>query len=74
MAEVSARKRRMAEGLVAMHIDKYKESGAELVFGEGSFVGPKTIQVRLNNGGGAWKPRRPASGRVRRQPSVHPCL
>ena len=51
MAEVSARKRRMAEGLVAMHIDKYKESGAELVFGECSFVGPKTIQVRLNNGG-----------------------
>jgi pyruvate/2-oxoglutarate dehydrogenase complex dihydrolipoamide dehydrogenase (E3) component len=51
MAEVRARKRRMVEGLVSMHIDKYKESGAELVFGEGSFVGPKTIQVRLNNGG-----------------------
>jgi pyruvate/2-oxoglutarate dehydrogenase complex dihydrolipoamide dehydrogenase (E3) component len=51
MAEVRARKRRMVDGLVAMHIDKYKESGAELVFGEGSFVGPKTIQVRLNNGG-----------------------
>jgi pyruvate/2-oxoglutarate dehydrogenase complex dihydrolipoamide dehydrogenase (E3) component len=32
-------------------MDKYKGSGAELVFGEGSFVGPKTIQVRLNNGG-----------------------
>src|SRR6201996_9549097 len=31
------------------HTDK--ASGAELVFGEGSFVGPKTIQVRLNNGG-----------------------
>jgi pyruvate/2-oxoglutarate dehydrogenase complex dihydrolipoamide dehydrogenase (E3) component len=51
MAEVRARKRRMVDGLVSMHIDKYKESGAELVFGEGSFVGPKTIQVRLNNGG-----------------------
>src|ERR1700679_2042752 len=51
MAEVRARKRRMVEGLVSMHIDKYKNSGAELVFGEGSFVGPKTIQVRLNNGG-----------------------
>jgi len=50
MAEVRARKRRMVEGLVTMHIDKYKESGAELVFGEGSFVGPKTIQVRTNNG------------------------
>ena len=51
MAEVRARKRRMVEGLVSMHMDKYKESGAELVFGEGSFVAPKTIQVRLNNGG-----------------------
>jgi len=34
-----------------MHLDKYKESGAELVFGEGSFVGPSTIEVRLRNGG-----------------------
>src|ERR1700731_2724720 len=51
IAEVRARKRRMVDGLVSMHIDKYKESGAELVFGEGSFVGSKTIQVRLSNGG-----------------------
>src|SRR6201998_2838875 len=51
MAEVRARKRGMVDGLVSMHMDKYKESGAELVFGEGSFVGPKTIQVRLNNDG-----------------------
>jgi pyruvate/2-oxoglutarate dehydrogenase complex dihydrolipoamide dehydrogenase (E3) component len=51
MAEVRARKRRMVAGLVSMHIDKYKESGAELVFGEGSFIGPKTIEVRLKNGG-----------------------
>ena len=51
MAEVRARKRRMVDGLVSMHIDKYKASGAELVFGEGSFVGPKTIEVRLSNGG-----------------------
>src|ERR1700723_1448364 len=51
MAEVRARKRRMVDGLVSMHLDKYKESGAEVIFGEGIFVGPKTIQVRLNNGG-----------------------
>lgn len=51
IAEVRARKRRMVDGLVSMHMDKYKESGAELVFGEGSFVGPKTIEVRLKNGG-----------------------
>src|SRR5580693_2772971 len=33
MAEVRARKRRMVEGLVSMHMDQYKASGAELVFG-----------------------------------------
>src|SRR5580698_4688646 len=51
MTEVRARKRRMVEGLVSMHLDKYKESGAELVFGEGRFVGVGTIEVRLRNGG-----------------------
>jgi hypothetical protein len=51
MTEVRARKRRIVEGLVSMHLDKYKESGAELVFGEGSFVGLGTIEVRLRNGG-----------------------
>ena len=51
MGEVRARKRRMVEGLVAMRLDKYKGSGAELVFGEGSSVGPQTIEVRLKNGG-----------------------
>src|ERR1700737_323897 len=51
MAEVRARKRRMVDGLVSMHMDKYKGSGAELVFGEGSFAGPKTIEVLLRNGG-----------------------
>ena len=51
LAEVRARKRRMVDGLVSMHMDMYKESGAELIFGEGSFVGPKTIQVQLTNGG-----------------------
>jgi pyruvate/2-oxoglutarate dehydrogenase complex dihydrolipoamide dehydrogenase (E3) component len=41
----------MVDGLVSMHMDKYNESGAELVLGEGSFVGPNTIEVRLRNGG-----------------------
>src|SRR5438270_10088079 len=50
MAEVRARKRRMVDGLISIHMDKYKESGAELIFGEGTFVGPKTIEVRLSNG------------------------
>ena len=51
MTEVRARKRRMVDGLVSMHMDKYKASGAELVFGEGRFVGSKTIEVHLKNGG-----------------------
>ena len=74
MAEVRARKRRMVDGLVSMHMDKYKESGAELVFGEGSFVGPKTIQVRLKNGGVRTlrrRPRVPESGHSRGYPR-HP--
>jgi pyruvate/2-oxoglutarate dehydrogenase complex dihydrolipoamide dehydrogenase (E3) component len=51
MAEVRARKRRMVDGLVSMHMDKYKASGAELVIGEGRVVGPRTIEVQLRNGG-----------------------
>jgi pyruvate/2-oxoglutarate dehydrogenase complex dihydrolipoamide dehydrogenase (E3) component len=51
MAGVRERKRKMVDGLVAMHLQKYKESGAELVMGQGRFVGPKTIEVTLNSGG-----------------------
>ena len=51
MAAVRERKRKMVDGLVAMHLDKYRESGAELVMGTGRFVGPKTIEVALNEGG-----------------------
>jgi pyruvate/2-oxoglutarate dehydrogenase complex dihydrolipoamide dehydrogenase (E3) component len=41
----------MVEGLIAMHLDKYRASGAELVMGAGRFVAPKTLEVRLNDGG-----------------------
>ena len=41
----------MVDGLVSMHMDKYKGSGAEPVFGEGTLVAPKTVHTRLNNGG-----------------------
>ncbi|HEX4072671.1 MAG TPA: FAD-dependent oxidoreductase [Planctomycetaceae bacterium] len=51
MAGVRERKRKMVDGLVAMHQQKYKESGAELVMGQGRFVAPKTIEVALNGGG-----------------------
>src|SRR6516225_2173713 len=51
MARVRARKREMVDGLIAMHLDKYRQSGAELIMGTGRFVAPKTIEVKLNNGG-----------------------
>jgi len=51
IAAVRARKRNMVDGLVSTHLDKYKASGAQLVFGEGSFVAQKTIEVRMKDGG-----------------------
>jgi pyruvate/2-oxoglutarate dehydrogenase complex dihydrolipoamide dehydrogenase (E3) component len=51
MAAVRDRKRKMVDGLVAVHLQKYEESGAELVMGSGRFVGPRTVEVALNAGG-----------------------
>src|SRR5271168_851225 len=51
MAKVRKRKREMVEGLIAANLANYKASGAELVMGEGRFIAPKTIEVRLNDGG-----------------------
>jgi pyruvate/2-oxoglutarate dehydrogenase complex dihydrolipoamide dehydrogenase (E3) component len=52
MAKVRQRKRDMVEGLVALHLDLYKKSGTELIMGDGRFVAPKTLEVRLRDGGG----------------------
>src|SRR6266704_635115 len=51
MAAVRERKRRMVAGLVDVHIDNYKNSGAELVMGSGRFIRPKTIEVTSADGG-----------------------
>ena len=51
MAGVRDRKRKMVDGLIEMHLAKYKASGAELVMGNGRFVAPKTIEVALAEGG-----------------------
>lgn len=51
MAAVRDRKRKMVDGLVELHLTKYRESGAELVMGSGRFVAPRTIEVALNAGG-----------------------
>ena len=45
MSAVRDRKRKMVDGLVQMHLDNYKTSGAELILGSGRFVGPKTLEV-----------------------------
>ena len=51
MATVRQRKRDMVDRDVAVHLQNYKTSGAELIMGEGRFVAPRTLEVRLNDGG-----------------------
>jgi pyruvate/2-oxoglutarate dehydrogenase complex dihydrolipoamide dehydrogenase (E3) component len=51
MAGVARRKRKMVEGLVELHLENFRSSGAELVMGEARFTEPKTVQVTLNAGG-----------------------
>src|ERR1700726_1461156 len=51
MPAVRDRKRKMVDGLVQMHLDNFKASGAELLMGSGRFIGPKTIEVTLADGG-----------------------
>ena len=51
MAKVLQRKRDMVEREIASHLAEFKSSGAELVIGSGNFVAPKTLEVRLNDGG-----------------------
>jgi len=43
-------KRKMVDGLVARNVDAYRESGAELLEGQGRFVGPRTIEVTAKDG------------------------
>jgi pyruvate/2-oxoglutarate dehydrogenase complex dihydrolipoamide dehydrogenase (E3) component len=51
MATVRRRKRDMVDNQVAAHLQNFKTSGTELIMGSGRFVGPKTLEVRLNDGG-----------------------
>jgi pyruvate/2-oxoglutarate dehydrogenase complex dihydrolipoamide dehydrogenase (E3) component len=51
MATVRRRKREMVERQIAKHLQIYKASGAELIMGNGGFVAPKTLEVKLNDGG-----------------------
>jgi pyruvate/2-oxoglutarate dehydrogenase complex dihydrolipoamide dehydrogenase (E3) component len=51
MRKVRIRKQDMIDREIELHLGAYKASGAELIMGNGSFVGPKTIEVALNGGG-----------------------
>jgi pyruvate/2-oxoglutarate dehydrogenase complex dihydrolipoamide dehydrogenase (E3) component len=56
MAGVYARKREMVDGIIQVHLDKYraaldKQRGDELIIGEGTFVAPRTLHVTLRDGG-----------------------
>jgi pyruvate/2-oxoglutarate dehydrogenase complex dihydrolipoamide dehydrogenase (E3) component len=51
MGRVRGRKQDMIDREIALHLNAYKESGAELIMGSGQFVGPKTVAVALNEGG-----------------------
>src|SRR5215831_147603 len=50
MPAVRDRKRKMVDGIVALNVNAYRESGAELVKGQGRFVGPRTIEVTADDG------------------------
>src|ERR1700676_4166217 len=50
MAGVRARKRQMVDGLINLHLDRYKASGADLILGEGRFVAPRTVEVKTKDG------------------------
>jgi len=51
MAGVRERKRKMVEGLINIHLNNFKSSGAELILGSARFLGPKTLEVSLPDGG-----------------------
>jgi pyruvate/2-oxoglutarate dehydrogenase complex dihydrolipoamide dehydrogenase (E3) component len=51
MAKVRRRKRDMVDREIALHLQNYESSGAELIMGSGRFVAPKTLDVQLNDGG-----------------------
>jgi len=51
MRGVFNRKRKMVEGEVQFHLDRFKATGAELIHGQARFIAPKTVDVHLNEGG-----------------------
>src|SRR6202000_3071710 len=50
MSAVRERKRKMVSGLNQMYLDNYTHTGAELIFGSGRFIAPRTVEVTLRDG------------------------
>jgi pyruvate/2-oxoglutarate dehydrogenase complex dihydrolipoamide dehydrogenase (E3) component len=50
MAGVRERKRGMVRGLNDMYMENYKNTGAELILGNGRFVAPRTVEVTAADG------------------------
>jgi pyruvate/2-oxoglutarate dehydrogenase complex dihydrolipoamide dehydrogenase (E3) component len=50
MAAVRARKRAMVSAVNDMYLENFNQTGAELIFGTGRFVGPKTLEAALPGG------------------------
>jgi pyruvate/2-oxoglutarate dehydrogenase complex dihydrolipoamide dehydrogenase (E3) component len=51
MKGVQARKRAMVDSLRQLHLERYRATGAELILGEARFVGERTVDVALADGG-----------------------
>jgi pyruvate/2-oxoglutarate dehydrogenase complex dihydrolipoamide dehydrogenase (E3) component len=51
MDAVRQRKREMVDSLIGIHRTRFAANGLEFILGEGRFVAPRTIEVRLAEGG-----------------------
>ncbi len=51
MGRVRRRKQNMIDREIELHLSAYKAAGVELIMGSGRLIGPRTIEVALNEGG-----------------------
>ena len=51
MAGVRQRKRELVDGMIAIHKARFAANNLEFILGDGRFVAPRTIEVRLTQGG-----------------------
>ncbi|RBQ07830.1 dihydrolipoyl dehydrogenase family protein [Pedobacter miscanthi] len=50
MEDVRERKRKMVTELVDIHLEQYRDTGVDLIMGEGRFISPKTLEVTTADG------------------------